>query len=413
MTILALNQYYLPGYKAGGPIRTLANMVERMGAEFRFKIITGDRDYGDLGPYPSARPGEWQAVGKAEVYYLAPSQRSIRTIRQLLSSVDYDVLYLNSFFSFWYTIIPLALRRLGWVPRRPVVVAPRGEFSPGALSLKRAKKKTFIVMARAMGLYRGVLWQASSDLEVEDIRRWFGPTARIQVAPNIPDRVDVEEVQGRQKKEPGRLRAVFLSRIAEKKNLLWALDVLQAIQGTIEFDIYGAITEPAYWEKCCKVISDMPANVCVRYKGVVPHEMVRSIFGVYDVFLFPTLGENFGHVIPEALSAGCPVVISDTTPWRGLEAAGVGWDLPLSDRAAFVHVLQRLVDMDEEEHARWRSRARQFGADRMDASDTIAANEDLFRSAVFDQEKATEVRVRGNGGRAREVNLARRPPSRV
>lgn len=385
MTILALNQYYLPGYKAGGPIRTLANMVERMGDEFRFKIIAGDRDSGDVAPYPSARPGEWQAVGKAEVYYLAPSQRSIWTIRRLLRSVDYDVLYLNSFFSFWYTIVPLGLLRLGLIPRRPVVVAPRGEFSPGALSIKRAKKKTFIVLARSMGLYRGVLWQASSDLEAEDIRHWMGRTARIKVAPNIPDRMDIEEVLRRQGKEPGRLRAVFLSRITEKKNLLWALDLLRSIRGKVEFDIYGSVADPIYWEKCCKIIAEMPANVRVRYKGVAPHEMVRSIFSEYDAFLFPTLGENFGHVVLEALSAGCPVVMSDTTPWRDLEARGVGWVLPLTDRSAFVEVLERLVDMDEAEHARWRDRARRFGVDCMDASDTIVANEDLFRSAVFDQ----------------------------
>ena len=39
-----------------------------------------------------------------------------------------------------------------------------------------------------------------------------------------------------------------------------------------------------------------------------------------DVFLLPTGGENFGHAIFEALSCGVPVLISDQTPWRGLEA---------------------------------------------------------------------------------------------
>lgn len=391
MRILALNQYYLPAYKAGGAVRTIANMVERMDAEFRFRIIAKDRDFGDSAAFPSVvRSGEWQTVGKADVCYLAPGDVSFNALRRLLCADSYDVLYLNSFFAFWFTVVPLIMRRLGLIPRRPVVVAPRGEFSPGALALKRTKKLGFILFARLVGLYQEVLWQASSDLELEDIRRWFGAKAQVHVAPDIPELVAVGEVGGRREKLSGQLRVVFLSRIAEKKNILGALDLLRPIRGEIEFDIFGIITEPAYWEKCCEAIAEMPANVRVRYMGSVPNHMVREVFGAYDVFLFPTLGENFGHVILEALSAGCPVAISDQTPWRGLEERGVGWDVSLSDRSKFVGVLQCLADMDEAEHARWRARSARFGIEYMDARDTIAANEALFRRAVANQEGANQ-----------------------
>jgi hypothetical protein len=46
-TILILNEYYLPGYKAGGPIRSISNLVSWLGDDFNFKIITTDRDYLD------------------------------------------------------------------------------------------------------------------------------------------------------------------------------------------------------------------------------------------------------------------------------------------------------------------------------------------------------------------------------
>ena len=49
-----------------------------------------------------------------------------------------------------------------------------------------------------------------------------------------------------------------------------------------------------------------------------------------DLFFLPTRGENFGHVIAEALSVGTPVLISDQTPWRKLAAVGLGHDLPLA-----------------------------------------------------------------------------------
>jgi len=44
-TVLAFTACYLPGYKGGGPIRSVANIVDRLGEEFSFRIFTGDRDH--------------------------------------------------------------------------------------------------------------------------------------------------------------------------------------------------------------------------------------------------------------------------------------------------------------------------------------------------------------------------------
>ena len=51
MRILTFVDYYLPGYKAGGPIRTIANMVSQLGGEFEFLIVTRERDFLDTVPY--------------------------------------------------------------------------------------------------------------------------------------------------------------------------------------------------------------------------------------------------------------------------------------------------------------------------------------------------------------------------
>jgi hypothetical protein len=68
-TILTSVGYYLPGYKAGGPIRTLANMVGRLGDEFQFKIVTADRDFDDTKPYPEIKIDGWNSKGYPENYY--------------------------------------------------------------------------------------------------------------------------------------------------------------------------------------------------------------------------------------------------------------------------------------------------------------------------------------------------------
>jgi glycosyltransferase involved in cell wall biosynthesis len=124
---------------------------------------------------------------------------------------------------------------------------------------------------------------------------------------------------------------VFISRISPKKNLLFALRMLQSVLGDISFDIYGPIEDARYWNRCEKAIGTLPPNVRVKYMGMVEHEKVGEVFAEHDLFLFPTLGENYGHVICEALSAGCPVLISDQTPWRHLQEEGAGWDIPLAE----------------------------------------------------------------------------------
>ena len=74
-TIVLLVGAYLPGYKAGGPIRSIANLMEALGAEFHFRIVTLDRDLRQKSPYPGVVTNRWVRVGHADVMYLRPGLR--------------------------------------------------------------------------------------------------------------------------------------------------------------------------------------------------------------------------------------------------------------------------------------------------------------------------------------------------
>ena len=127
-------------------------------------------------------------------------------------------------------------------------------------------------------------------------------------------------------KSAGRLRAVFVSRVSPKKNLLGAVELLSRVQGDVSLDIYGPIDDQDYWRKCQHAIEQFGGTTRVAYKGAIHHDEVVRVLSDYDVFLFPTLGENFGHVILEAMIAGCPVVTSDQTalsrPYSGWRTWG-------------------------------------------------------------------------------------------
>jgi glycosyltransferase involved in cell wall biosynthesis len=361
-------------------------MVGWLGDEYDFRVVTRDRDLGETRPYPGSPADSWTPIGRAEVCYLSPRNLSMRRLRTLLRATEYDAVYLNSFFSPAFTIKPLLLRRLGLVPRVPYILAPRGEFFPGALMLKGSKKRIYLDSVRALKLYRGITWQASSRYEEEYIRQWFGGRVPVIIAPNLPSVVrETEKDPSRREKVAGRLKVVFLSRISRNKNLIGALTMLEGLRGEVHMNIYGPLEDRRYWERCRKHIDSLPRNVQVRYCGSVAHERVAGIMADHDLLLLPTQGENFGHVILEALLAGCPALISDRTPWRGLRDRGVGWDLPLEQPESFRAALQSFVEMDSRDHRTWSRRARAFGLERVQDHTVVNQHRKLFDCALTER----------------------------
>lgn len=359
--VLVMSDYYLPGFKAGGPIRTLANIVEHLGEEFSFSVLTRDRDLGDSKPY-SGTAREYVHVGKATVLYLPPADLAISGIRRRMLEVIPDIIYLNSFFSKPFSIVPSILLKFGQIPKVPVIMAPRGEFSPNALKIKSLKKRFYLTFAKHFGLYNAFFWQASGEHEASDIDREF-PDSKIIVAPDLPPLVPKTCFPEKQAKTRGCLNLVFLSRISPMKNLHGALKILQSIdEGEIKFDIWGPIGDKSYWQECEKLFQKLPSNITVAYRGEVLPELVHKVLCSYDVFFLPTLGENFGHVILEALVVGLPVVISDRTQWRNLACRCAGWDIPLGDIVGFSNVLQNCINMDAQELELWADGAKRYAS---------------------------------------------------
>lgn len=90
--ILTFVGCYLPGYKGGGPIRTVSNMTDRLGDAYDFRIVTADHDHGDKSPYEGVRPNQWSRVGNAEVYYASREHQTLPGFAGLMRHVPHDVL---------------------------------------------------------------------------------------------------------------------------------------------------------------------------------------------------------------------------------------------------------------------------------------------------------------------------------
>lgn len=341
--ILVFIPNYLPGYKNGGILRTVANTVDWLADDCEFWIVTRDRDLGSDVRYDGISTTEWMPVEGAMVRYLAPEQLSVASIAALVNATPHDMVHLNSFFDPVFSIKMLLARRLGKLPARPLVLSPRGEFVDGPLKLKYPKKITYITLSKLAGFYRNITWHASSLLEMEGfIKVMKVDAASVKVALDLPSKVNLEAPASALFSDDC-LRLVFLSRLTREKNLDYALRTLKKVKANVVFDIYGPDEDAAYWDECQALIGALPDNVKVTYHGAVVPTQVPAIFASYDVFFFPSRGENYGHVIAEAVSVGTKVLISNNTPWLNLASEGLGWDVDLQDEAVFVGMIEDMA----------------------------------------------------------------------
>ena len=353
--ILLFIEYYLPGYKFGGPIQSVANLVSLLKEHYAIYIVTRDRDYRDTVAYPGISVNQWLVRDGYQIQYLSPSNTTIHHIRALLRERQYDHVYTNSLFAAFTRQLLL----LSFLTGQKIVIAPRGELHPGAIGLKSYKKRPFVWLTRWLPKDR-VIWHATDQEELLAIRHHF-VNWRVQYVPVrfAPDTPRLLKQRTAYAKKPGLVRLVFISRITKKKGIHFLLELLARHpneQGQVVLDIYGPVVDDAYWRDCQALIGRMPAHCTVTYREAISHELVNETVVRYDFFILPTLGENFGHAIFESLSAGIPVMISDKTPWRELEVQQAGWDVPLEE-SIWTDVLAQGIQMDNQTYTHWSARA--------------------------------------------------------
>lgn len=396
--VLVFLDYYLPGVKAGGPIRSIANMVEMLGDDFEFRVVTEDRDLGDPSPYASVVSGMWHTRGRAYVYYVPAGWRRMLVNIRILQDQRYDMVYLNSFFSRPFAILVAWFWRFRLLRKIPLLIAPRGEFGSGALKIKRVRKSLYIAISSWMRIYEGAHWHASSHHELTDIERSVFPGRRTAIAPPLmglqvtiaPDLIrgdlSATEVRGGvRKKDAGSVNIAFIARIVRIKNLDFAIECLNKISGNVQFDIYGPIEDDAYWRQCVKLIKALKPTIRVTMHGSIPHEQVAGVLSAAHIYFLPSKGENFGHGILEALAVGCPVLISDQTFWRDLRDHRVGWDLSLSEPLEFSRALQEMIDMNVLQWEAMSTAAVAFARRVANDDESLEANRGMFNHLLHNR----------------------------
>jgi glycosyltransferase involved in cell wall biosynthesis len=336
--------WYLPGTKAGGPVRSIYSLINSLKSEFDIYLITTNCDLGSSEAYKEIKADSWFEKEQVHYFYYSKDQLSKQHLTQLIQNLNSDVVYLNSFWSYWFSIFIIQLKNKGLV-NCPIILAPRGMLGKGALSIKPLKKQAYLFLSKIKGFYNSVHFHATNDQEVNDIRSVY-KNASVSMIQNFSS---ASAVSVEKEKKENTLKLFYLSRISPVKNLQFALEILGQIAPSyqITYDIYGNIEDVNYWEDCKKRIKKLPATIEVNYKGELDFYEIQQTISKYHFLFLPTLNENFGHSIVESLMSSCPIIISDQTPWNDVESNQAGSAIALDNQKGFIKAISEAAKLNQ------------------------------------------------------------------
>lgn len=348
--VLIVTPGFYPAKTYGGPVVSIKNLTDALGGEIDFYILTSNHELKQSDAI-AGLPEGFSQRGKAKICYIPDKNMNEAYFKRVIDEVNPDCIYINAIF---HKLLSPPMIKLSKKRNIRCVIAPRGGLCENAMRFSKYKKLFYIQYLKAI-MGKNICFQSTSDEESSAIKYFFGTEIEMKQLTNLPKEIDLDANTYRVSKQKGEIRVIFFSRIHPKKNLKYALEVISNVTCNCQFDIYGPIEKEEYWIECENVISRMPENVKVNYCGYLENDDLQSVMGKYDLFFFPTLSENFGHVIAEAISEKCNVLLSDNTPWNDVNDQMFGRAFSLSQKEMFVNYIEQIALLSEDDIQQQRS----------------------------------------------------------
>jgi len=323
ISVLAFIDWYKPGNKSGGTVTAFSNFVENLEDKIDFKIVTRDRDFSEKKPYGDIVSNKWIRRDSTKIIYLSENKINIFEIYKIIKNENYNFLYLNGLFSFYFSVFPLLFSK----NFSKKIVNSHGMLSSQAFSQKKYKKKIFFFIMNLFSMYRNVIFHVANKEELIDVNKIIRKKIEVKIARQFPRKINwqIKNIKPKNKIK----KYICLSRISYEKGIHLMIKSLNYVTNNIVLNIYGPIHDQSYWTLCQNYINDLPENITVNYKGLINSDDVMNTIRNYDFSVLFSYGENFGHSILESFAAGTPVLTSKNTPWNDLELKKIGWNVDL------------------------------------------------------------------------------------
>ncbi|MGN6530771.1 MAG: glycosyltransferase family 4 protein, partial [Ginsengibacter sp.] len=336
--------WFLPAFRAGGPIQSVANLVKEFREGVQYFIFCGDTDLNGSA-LENVEVDKWIPFNNdTKVWYCSPERISDSLVKQV-ELLKPDILFIIGMYSWHFNMVPLMFCK-----GTTKILSTRGMLHPGALTQKKWKKKIYLQLFKLLEYHYKVAFHATDEEEANYIAQYFGEPAKVHIAGNFPNQTGILPLP---EKEPGHLKLITIAIISPMKNILLVLEALEKVTASIQYDIYGPVKDEEYWNECKEKIKVLPKNIKVHYHKEILPQQIKMVLAESHVFISPSKSENFGHAIYEALSAGRPVITSYFTPWNQLKEEHAGINVSVDFIIDLSDAIDYFAAMDAMELEKW------------------------------------------------------------
>ena len=302
---------YLPATRYGGPIRSCHGLAKALvNKGWRVDVVTSNLDGPSLIDAPC---GEAVNVEGVHVHYC-----SVQPPKRLYASAEMqnaferltpgaDALQINGAFLWPGVQAARAAMRSGV----PSIVTPRGMLAPELIEAKSTLiKKAWITLFERNILKRAAAIHVTSDLEAAGLRHQNLALAPLLRLPNgvTPPPLDWITDKGERVWAgipPGK-RIAFLARLDWKKGVDIAIDAAKTIP-----DAHLLLAGPDQIGLRARFEPELAASGLserIRFIGALEDKDKWAFLAGSDVHIIPSLHENFGNTVIEALAVGTPAL---------------------------------------------------------------------------------------------------------
>jgi len=300
MKLLHVVPTYLPATRYGGPIFAVHGLCKALAARgHEVEVFTTNVDGDGVSDVPLDRDVLLDGV---RVRYFASELRRLyvsRSMRAALRSraAEFDVVHVHSAF-LWP---PAAAARAAYAAGTPYVVSPRGMLVEELIRRKsRIVKRAWIGLVERRTFARAAAIHFTAQRELDDARNLGMPIPRALV---IPNGIDLPPLAPRPRDAN---TILFLGRVNWKKGLDRLIEAVDRVPAA-RLVIAGRDDENA--------IATLPRSEHVTFAGEVAGERKEELLRTAAMLVLPSLSENFGNVVLEAMAHETPVIV---TPAVGL-----------------------------------------------------------------------------------------------
>jgi len=369
--ILLFTDWYLPAYKAGGPVVSIYQLVQLMQKKFQFYIICSNSDLGENEAFKNIDTNTWIDGDYGEkIKYWRKKNCIKNNYLLLIKETKPMAIYYNSVFSYNFTLKPIFYYLKLYDVKQ--FLSPRGMLHSAAISLKSRKKRLFLWLIKYTHFFRNIIFIATDKQEQKYISHHELKTPII-IVPNIPDCsfLDLETSIIKQN------HIITIARIAPEKNALMALDVISEISKPITYTWIGDSKNKNYFDSFMQKAQNLPPHIDFKYLGALPKKEVKKVILESNIFFLPTLGENYGHAIFEALAASLPSVIGNNTPFINADMPGL-YQAASDNKNQFRIHLENLLSLTKDEYIEEKKAAKKIAENSFDEKKLFAQYLEIF-----------------------------------